>query len=239
MLKDSGSGAGSTPTTPVDISNSEMEQGQSEGNGSPVGSPELDTSMSLASSSCCSGSSSDIASDSSLHFNDLPVHPVNRISQVQTILEVSEMISSTDSMGSKVTLYKISIESNDICFHLPSSCVWRTYAEFVWLRKRLESGCSFIRKAVPELPSRTLLNLFDKDFAEKRKIGLEDFLNKVLMERSFLSDAAVHLFLQSNLSTDEIQAWLDRKADGTILELIHRGKDIVMQDYDALTPQEV
>lgn len=215
-----GTGTG-TSTSPMDVSKSRIER--SEGS-SPVGSPpELDTSMSIA-SSC----SSDIASDLSLQSDDIT--PINRISQVLTVLDVPESISSTDNSGSKVTLYKISMESNDICFHLPSTCVWRTFSEFVWLRRRLESGCSFIRKAVPDLPTRTLLNLFDRDFAEKRMIGLKEFLNKVIEERSFLSDAAVHLFLQSNLSVEEIQAWLDRKVDGTVLELIHRGKDLVMQD---------
>lgn len=67
-----GTGTG-TSTSPMDVSKSRIER--SEGS-SPVGSPpELDTSMSIA-SSC----SSDIASDLSLQSDDIT--PINRISQV-------------------------------------------------------------------------------------------------------------------------------------------------------------
>lgn len=241
-MNDSGTISSSPP---VDISESEsesesrMDQSQSAGS-SPVGSPlELDKSMSLTSS--CGGYSeidTDIVSSSSLQSSistddTNPNLALNRISQVGTLVEVPEMISSTDSMGSKVTLYKISLESNDICFHLPSSCVWRTYSEFVWLKRRLDSNRSLIGRTLPDLPSRNLLNLFDKDFAEKRRVGLQEFLTKMVEDRSCLSDSAVHLFLQSELSTNEIQAWLERKLDNTVLELIRRGKELFTEDHNA------
>lgn len=72
MLTTDTTGTG-TSTSPMDVSKSRIER--SEGS-SPVGSPpELDTSMSIA-SSC----SSDIASDLSLQSDDIT--PINRISQV-------------------------------------------------------------------------------------------------------------------------------------------------------------
>ncbi|XP_071493151.1 uncharacterized protein [Diadema antillarum] len=147
--------------------------------------------------------------------------------KTETVVQVSEMITATDSSGFKSTMYKVVIESTSISFHLPSSCVWRTYSDFVWLRRRLVSSCSLIRRKIPDLPSRNLLNLFDKDFAETRRAGLQEFLEKVVAERSFLSDAAVHLFLQSTLHVEEIQAWLDRKVDDPVSELVQRGKELV------------
>lgn len=156
---------------------------------------------------------------------------ISRITEVKTKVTVAETISSTDNSGSKVTLFKVDLESNNICFHLPSSCVWRPYSEFAWLRKRLVSSCSFTRKSsIPYLPSRNLLNLFDKDFDVRRKEGLQLFLEEVVEDRSFMSDAALHLFLQSNLSTEEIQAWLDKKVDDPVIELIQRGKELVTQN---------
>ena len=55
----------------------------------------------------------------------------------------------------------------------------------------------------------------------------------MVKDRSFLSDAALHLFLQSNLSVEKIQAWLDNKMEDSVYDLIQRGKDLVLPDDHA------
>ncbi|XP_072174021.1 uncharacterized protein [Diadema setosum] len=195
---------------------------------------DVSTSISRSSSSSI-GTADDLETSATIGNNSLSSSHLRSTDsqqsqgniQTETVVEVSEMITATDSSGFKSTMYKVVIESTSISFHLPSSCVWRTYSDFAWLRRRLVSSSSLIKRKIPDLPSRNLLNLFDKDFAETRRAGLKEFLEKVVAERSFLSDAAVHLFLQSTLHVEEIQAWLDRKVDDPVSELVQRGKELV------------
>ncbi|XP_010212663.1 PREDICTED: sorting nexin-11 [Tinamus guttatus] len=101
--------------------------------------------------------------------------------------------------------YKIFLHTNSKAFTAKTSCVRRRYREFVWLRKQLQRNAGLV--PVPELPGKSAFFVGSTDeFIEKRRQGLQQFLEKVLQNVVLLSDSRLHLFLQSQLSVPEMEA---------------------------------
>nr|XP_056719595.1 sorting nexin-11 [Euleptes europaea] len=101
--------------------------------------------------------------------------------------------------------YKIFLHTNSKAFTAKTSCVRRRYREFVWLKKRLQKNAGLV--PVPELPGKSTFFAGNTDeFIEKRRQGLQQFLEKVVQNVVLLSDSQLHLFLQSQLSVPEIEA---------------------------------
>ncbi|NXI49687.1 SNX11 protein, partial [Chloroceryle aenea] len=62
-------------------------------------------------------------------------------------------------------------------------------------------------RPVPELPGKSTFFVGSTDeFVEKRRQGLQQFLEKVVQNVVLLSDSRLHLFLQSQLSVPELEA---------------------------------
>ncbi|XP_069093642.1 sorting nexin-11 isoform X4 [Pleurodeles waltl] len=95
--------------------------------------------------------------------------------------------------------------TNSKAFTAKTSCVRRRYREFVWLRKQLQKNAGLV--PVPPLPGKgTFFMGNNEDFIEKRRQGLQQFLEQTVHSMVLLSDSQLHLFLQSQLPLPEIEA---------------------------------
>ncbi|XP_036102899.1 sorting nexin-10 isoform X1 [Molossus molossus] len=133
--------------------------------------------------------------------------------------------------------YEICIHTNSMCFTMKTSCVRRRYREFVWLRQRLQSNALLVQ--LPELPSKNLFfNMNNRQHVDQRRQGLEDFLKncaspftgyfscvlsyRVLHNALLLSDSSLHLFLQSHLNSEDIEACVSGQTKYSVEEAIHK-----------------
>ncbi|XP_076007769.1 sorting nexin-11 [Genypterus blacodes] len=98
--------------------------------------------------------------------------------------------------------YKIFLHTNSKAFTAKTSCVRRRYSEFTWLKKKLQKNAGLV--PVPELPCKSLFSFSNEDFLERRRKGLQVFLDKVLHMTVCLSDSQLHLFLQTQLPVGHI-----------------------------------
>ncbi|KAK2820706.1 hypothetical protein Q5P01_023665 [Channa striata] len=99
--------------------------------------------------------------------------------------------------------YKIFLHTNSKAFTAKTSCVRRRYSEFVWLKKKLQKNAGLV--PVPNLPGKSFFSFGNEDFLEKRRKGLQAFLDKVVNTTVCLSDSQLHLFLQTQLPVGHIQ----------------------------------
>ncbi|XP_074051631.1 sorting nexin-10 isoform X2 [Macrotis lagotis] len=117
--------------------------------------------------------------------------------------------------------YEICIHTNSMCFTMKTSCVRRRFREFVWLRQRLQNNALLIQ--LPELPSKNLFfNINNRQHVDQRRQGLEEFLRKILQNALLLSDSRLHLFLQSHLSSEDIEACVSGQTSYSVTEAIHK-----------------
>jgi sorting nexin-3/12 len=87
-------------------------------------------------------------------------------------------------------------------YNQSESTVRRRYSDFEWLHKELERADTKI--AVPPLPDKAWQRqlpfrkdngLFQDDFIEERRRGLETFINKVAAHPLAQNERALHVFL--------------------------------------------
>ncbi|TWW68649.1 Sorting nexin-3 [Takifugu flavidus] len=90
-------------------------------------------------------------------------------------------------------------------FKLKESCVQRRYSDFEWLRAELERESKVV---VPPLPGKALFRqfpfrgddgIFEENFIEERRQGLEQFLNKVAGHPLAQNERCLHMFLQDKV----------------------------------------
>ncbi|KAL4659883.1 sorting nexin-11 [Arapaima gigas] len=115
--------------------------------------------------------------------------------------------------------FKIFLHTNSMAFTAKTSCVRRRYSEFVWLKKKLQKNAGLV--PIPELPSKTPFFSFNnEDFLERRRKGLQRFLDKVLNMTVCLSDSQLHLFLQTQLPLSHIEDCVQGLTPYTVTEAI-------------------
>ncbi|KAH0508520.1 Sorting nexin-3 [Microtus ochrogaster] len=100
-------------------------------------------------------------------------------------LEIDVSNPQTVGVGrGRFTTYEIRVKTNLPIFKLKESTVRRRYSDFEWLRSELERESKVV---VPPLPGKAFLRqlpfrgddgIFDDNFIEERKQGLEQFINK-------------------------------------------------------------
>uniref|UniRef100_A0A8C5ME59 Sorting nexin 10 n=1 Tax=Leptobrachium leishanense TaxID=445787 RepID=A0A8C5ME59_9ANUR len=116
--------------------------------------------------------------------------------------------------------YEICMYTNSMCFTLKTSRVRRRFREFVWLRQRLQSN---VLIDLPEMPPKIpFFNLLNSQNVEHRVRGLHEFLNKVVQSPVVLSDSRLHLFLQTQLSPEEMEACASGQTTYTVTEAIQK-----------------
>ncbi|CAK6438340.1 unnamed protein product [Pipistrellus nathusii] len=139
--------------------------------------------------------------------------------EVITVRVQDPRVQNEGSWNSYVD-YKIFLHTNSKAFTAKTSCVRRRYREFVWLRKQLQRNAGLV--PVPELPGKSTFFGSSDEFIEKRRQGLQHFLEKVLQSVVLLSDSQLHLFLQSQLTVPEIEACVQGQSRTTVSEAILR-----------------
>ncbi|XP_067286668.1 sorting nexin-11 isoform X2 [Pseudorasbora parva] len=114
--------------------------------------------------------------------------------------------------------FKIFLHTNSKAFTAKTSCVRRRYSEFVWLKKKLQKNTGLV--PVPDLPKKSLFSFINDDFIERRRKGLQGFLDKVLHMTVCLSDSQLHLFLQTQLPVKHIEDCVQGHTPYTVTEAI-------------------
>lgn len=139
--------------------------------------------------------------------------------EVITVRVQDPRVQNEGSWNSYVD-YKIFLHTNSKAFTAKTSCVRRRYREFVWLRKQLQRNAGLV--PVPELPGKSTFFGSSDEFIEKRRQGLQHFLEQVLQSVVLLSDSQLHLFLQSQLSVPEIEACVQGQGRTSVSDAILR-----------------
>ncbi|XP_071266443.1 uncharacterized protein [Salvelinus alpinus] len=114
--------------------------------------------------------------------------------------------------------FKIFLHTNSKSFTAKTSCVRRRYSEFVWLKKRMQKNTGLV--PVPDLPNKSFFSFSGEDFLEKRRKGLQSFLDKVCSMTVCLSDSQLHLFLQTQLPVGHILDCVQGHTPYTVTEAI-------------------
>ncbi|CAF2368354.1 unnamed protein product [Rotaria sp. Silwood2] len=98
--------------------------------------------------------------------------------------------------------YTIKVKTTLPIFSQNESAVHRRYSDFEWLHKELE--CADTKIAVPQLPDKAWQRqlpfrkdngLFQEEFIEERRHGLETFINKIAVHPLAQNERALHVFL--------------------------------------------
>ena len=131
--------------------------------------------------------------------------------QEVTVVEVRNPLTyeNTKLGGKSYTAFEVCIKTTNKAFIISPSFVRRRYSDFVWLRAWLQkNNGGFSNRKTPSLPPKKLVRRFDTEFLQQRMKGLQKFLRKVIEQNVYLSDKALHLFLQSEMSVKEIENYL-------------------------------
>jgi len=102
----------------------------------------------------------------------------------------------------RYTDYEVRMRSNLPIFKLKDSSVRRRYSDFEWLRSELERDSKIVVPPLPgkawkrQMPFRGDDGLFEEDFVEDRRKGLEQFINKVAGHPLAQNERCLHMFLQ-------------------------------------------
>ncbi|XP_056628147.1 sorting nexin-11 isoform X2 [Triplophysa dalaica] len=114
--------------------------------------------------------------------------------------------------------FKIFLHTNSKAFTAKTSCVRRRYSEFVWLKRKLQKNAGLV--PVPDLPKKSFFSFINDDFIERRRKGLQSFLDKLLHMTVCLSDSQLHLFLQTQLPIKHIEDCVQGHTPYTVTEAI-------------------
>jgi len=102
----------------------------------------------------------------------------------------------------RYTDYEVRMRSNLPIFKMKESSVRRRYSDFEWLRSELERDSKIVVPPLPgkawkrQMPFRGDDGLFEEDFIEDRRKGLEQFVNKVAGHPLAQNERCLHMFLQ-------------------------------------------
>jgi len=128
----------------------------------------------------------------------------NAYSAPENVLEIEVINPITHGIGNKrYTDYELRMKTNLPVFRLKESSVRRRYSDFVWLRNELDCYCPKID--LPPLPSKAIMRqlpfrnddgIYEPQFIEKRRSGLERFVNKIAGHPLSHHESALHMFLQ-------------------------------------------
>lgn len=118
-------------------------------------------------------------------------------------LQIEVVSPEVRGEGSKrYVQYTVKMKTTLPVFPITESTVLRRYSEFEWLHKELERSDAHL--AVPPLPQKAWQRqlpfrkdngLFQDEFIEERRRGLEVFINKVAAHPLAQNERALHVFL--------------------------------------------
>eukprot|EP00092_Neocalanus_flemingeri_P041087 GFUD01044744.1.p1 GENE.GFUD01044744.1~~GFUD01044744.1.p1 ORF type:complete len:211 (-),score=73.49 GFUD01044744.1:94-726(-) len=109
-------------------------------------------------------------------------------------------------------LFYIRLQTSHYSFSIKKSCVARSGSSFYQLRSILKSHHPYLTMpSLPMLPSLWICSY------HTISLQLVTFLSTVVAERELLSNKALHLFLQTELSMEKIKDNLEGKRDDEVL----------------------
>ncbi|CAL1544713.1 unnamed protein product [Lymnaea stagnalis] len=118
-------------------------------------------------------------------------------------LEIDVSDPQTHGVAKKrYTDYEVRMKTNLPVFKLKESSVRRRYSDFEWLRNELERDSKIVVPPLPgkalkrQLPFRGDDGIFEDEFIEERRKGLEQFINKVAGHPLAQNEKCLHMFLQ-------------------------------------------
>ncbi|KAH3700260.1 sorting nexin-11-like isoform X2 [Dreissena polymorpha] len=107
----------------------------------------------------------------------------------------------------KFTTYEILIKTSNPAFTLRKSRTRRRYNDFCWLKNILKSHHPVC--LCPELPEKNNSSeRFEPQFVVDRMTKLGEWLSSIVNISLYLSDSALHLFLQTTLTCNQIDLYL-------------------------------
>ncbi|XP_063054467.1 sorting nexin-10B [Engraulis encrasicolus] len=112
--------------------------------------------------------------------------------------------------------YEICIHTNSLAFNRKSSCVRRRFSEFVWLRQKLQENTLLLVNMPPLPPRNPFFSLNNAQQINTRMKGLQTFLQTVVEIPLLLSDSCLHLFLQSQLSVELMEACVEGRGGASV-----------------------
>nr|CAY54164.1 unnamed protein product [Heliconius melpomene] len=118
-------------------------------------------------------------------------------------LEIDVVNPVTMGVGKKrYTDYEVRMRTNLPVFKVKESSVRRRYSDFEWLRTELERDSKIVVPPLPgkalkrQLPFRGDDGIFEEEFIEDRRKGLEVFINKIAGHPLAQNERCLHMFLQ-------------------------------------------
>lgn len=118
-------------------------------------------------------------------------------------LEIDVVNSQTHGVGKKrYTDYEVRMRTNLPVFKVKESSVRRRYSDFDWLKGELERDSKIVVPPLPgkalsrQLPFRGDDGIYEDEFIEDRRKGLEQFVNKVAGHPLAQNERCLHMFLQ-------------------------------------------
>uniref|UniRef100_A0A3Q3X204 PX domain-containing protein n=1 Tax=Mola mola TaxID=94237 RepID=A0A3Q3X204_MOLML len=105
----------------------------------------------------------------------------------------------------RYTVYEVRMRTNLPIFKLKDSCVRRRYSDFEWLKTELERDSKIVVPSLPtkalsrQLPFRSDEGLFEESFIEERRVGLEQFINRIAGHPLAQNERCLHMFLQEEI----------------------------------------
>jgi len=124
---------------------------------------------------------------------ELPDGRINSSGWCRVRLSVSPLLWQRDH-------FKVRLATNHYSFTLGRSVTIRTFKSFIYIQNSLRELSPYA--AIPSLPSRFTFCLYS---TQRQCELLAVFLREVISTREHLSNRALHLFLQTNLSLEDIK----------------------------------
>ncbi|KAJ6633633.1 Sorting nexin-12 [Pseudolycoriella hygida] len=117
-------------------------------------------------------------------------------------IDVANPITTMVQGKNRYTDYEIRMRTNLPVFKVKESSVRRRYSDFEWLRSELERDSKIVVPPLPskawarQMPFRSDDGIFDENFIEDRRKGLEAFINKIAGHPLAQNERSLHMFLQ-------------------------------------------
>lgn len=117
-------------------------------------------------------------------------------------IDVVNPLTTVTAGKKRYTDYEVRMRTNLPVFKVKESSVRRRYSDFEWLRNELERDSKIVVPPLPgkawkrQMPFRGDDGIFDENFIEERRKGLEQFVNKIAGHPLAQNERCLHMFLQ-------------------------------------------